>query len=325
MKQYKIGIIGAGNIAEMMARTLAGMDEAEGYAIASRSQAKADAFARQWHFEKAYGSYEALACDPDVDLIYIATPHSFHLEHAGLCLKHKKPVLCEKSFTGNVRQAEELIRVAREQDTFLTEAIWTRYVPLSKTLNELLDSGIIGRPYHLSANLGYPLSSRERMQRPELAGGALLDLGVYTLNFAAMVFGTDVKEMYAHCIKTATGMDAQTSITQFYSGDRMAVLDCSMYAKTDRQGIVSGETGHLIVENINNPQSITVVDNDYRVREVIPTPPQITGYEYEVRASIAALECGEKSCAEMPHAETLRIMQQMDDIRAQIGVVYPFD
>lgn len=325
MKKYKIGIIGAGKIAAKMAHTIAGMEEAECYAIASRNQQKADEFAQKWGFRKAYGSYEAMVNDPDVNLIYVATPHNFHFEHASLCLRHYKPVLCEKAFTGNARQAEQLFALAKEQNTFITEAIWTRYLPLSATLKELVDSGIIGTPYMIAANLGYPIKDVERVKKPELAGGALLDLGVYALNFAAMLFGTDVKEMYAHCIKAPSGVDAQTSITQIYPDNRMALLACSMYARTDKQGIISGDCGQIIVEDFNHPQSITVYDNNYQPIKHIPHPPHITGYEYEVRASIEAIEHGWLESPYMPHVETIRIMKQMDEIRRQLGIVYPFD
>lgn len=322
----KIGIIGAGAIAAKMARTLAGMnDTAEGYAIASRSLETAQAFAREWNFRKAYGSYEEMLDDPEVDLVYIATPHSHHYEHAMMCLRKKKPVLCEKAFTANATQAEEVLRYAQEQKVFITEAIWTRYMPLSHTINELLASGAVGKPSMLTANLGYPLQDKERILNPALAGGALLDLGVYTLNFALMAFGTDVEQISSVCVKTATGVDAQESITLTYPDGRVAVLSSTMMACTDRQGIISGDKGHLIVENINNPQRVTVVDNDYQVKAVYDCPRQITGYEYEVYACVEALQHGWLEAPAMPHAETLRVMRMMDALRTEWGVRYPFE
>ena len=325
MRTYRIGIIGAGSIARAMAATLAGMKGVERYAVASRSDEKAAQFAHEWGFTRSYGSYEALADDPEVDLVYIATPHSHHYEQARMCILKGKPVLCEKAFTANARQAEALLALAHEKQVFITEAIWTRYMPLSQRIVELAHSGIIGKPYMLTANLGYPIRHLERLQRPELAGGALLDVGVYTLNFAAMLFGTGVERTESCCMKTETGVDAQDNITLYYGGERMAALQCSMYARTDRQGIVSGDKGHLIVENINNPQSVEVRDNDYRVVARYPAPPQITGYEYEVQACIDALENGRLESPFMPHAETLRIMRQMDALRADWGIRYPFE
>lgn len=325
MQAVKIGIIGTGWIAEKMAITLQGIAEAEAYAVASRCRQTAEDFARQWGFSRAYGSYEEMLDDEQVELVYIATPHSHHYEHARMCLLKGKPVLCEKAFTANAHQAEELLSLAREKKLFITEAIWTRYMPLSRTINEILESGIIGRPLTLSANLGYPIGNRERLRQPALAGGALLDLGVYTLNFASMVFGTEIESITSACAKTDTGVDAQNSITLLYKDGRMAVLHSSMQSMTDRQGIISGEKGHLIVENINNPQRITVVTEDYQTIAVYDCPPQITGYEYQVYASIDALRQGLLESPYMPHAETLRIMRLMDGLRREWGVRYPAD
>ena len=325
MKIYKIGIIGCGGIAKKMAATLGKMKEVQRYAVASRNQEKAQAFANEWGFEKAYGSYEELANDPQVDLIYIATPHAMHYNNARMCIEKGKPVLCEKAFTANARQAEELLSFAHEKKVFITEAIWTRYMPLSLTIQDLLKKGVIGTPYTLSANLSYPISDKERIIRPELAGGALLDIGVYTLNFAAMAFGNDIAETHSACQKTATVVDAQESITLFYKDGKMATLQSSIYAQSDRMGVISGDKGHLIVENINCPESVRVVDREYKTVAVYQAPEHITGYEYQVYASIEAIEKGWLESPYMPHAETLRIMRQMDNLRKEWGVVHPCD
>ena len=324
-KKTRIGIIGCGWIAEKMAITLQGMENVQAYAIASRDILKARNFAKQWNFTHAYGSYEEMLDDEGVDLVYIATPHSHHYDHTRLSLLKGKPVLCEKSFTANAKQAKALIQLAKEKNLFLTEAIWTRYMPLSQTIRELIDSGVIGQPILLTANLGYPNYDWERMHKPELAGGALLDLGVYTLNFAAMAFGTDIVKTTSTCIKSATGIDAQNSITLEYADGKMAVLNSSLLAKSDRQGIISGDKGFMIVENINNPQQVRVYDEDYRLKATYDCPPQITGYEYQVYASIEALNNGWLESPYMPHAETLRIMQQMDALRKEWGIIYPFE
>ncbi len=198
-------------------------------------------------------------------------------------------------------------------------------MPMSQKINEIVASGIIGHPMMLSANLGYPIAGKERLREPALAGGALLDLGVYTINFASMVFGTEVERIVSSCTKTSTGVDAQNSMTLTFKSGQMAVLHSSMYAKTDRQGIISGQEGHLIVENINNPQSITVVTNNYEVVERHDCPPQITGYEYQVYACIEAINNGWLESPFMPHHETLRIMNLMDDLRIEWGISYPFE
>ena len=325
MKKYKIGIIGCGHIAEKMAATINGMQETESYAVAARSLEKAQAFASKWNFSKAYGSYEELVADSEIDLVYIATPHSHHYEHARLCILNGKPVLCEKSFTANAHQAEELIRLAEEKNVFITEAIWTRYMPLSVKMKELLDEGVIGQPYTLSANLGYVIADKDRIAKPELAGGALLDIGVYTLNFAAMAFGNDIKEIHSACQLTATGVDGQENITLFYNDGKMASLQSSVYAQTDRMGVISGDKGFMVIENINNPECIKIFGKDYKLKAEYKAPEQITGFEYQVRASIEAIENGWKESPYMPHKETIRIMHQMDALRKEWGVKYPCD
>ena len=186
MEQMKVGIIGAGRIAANMAKTLNGMDDAVAYAIAARNLDRAQKFAKEWGFEKAYGSYEELVNDPEVELIYIATPHPFHIEHAKLCITHGKPVLCEKPFTVNAAGAKEVFDLAKEKEVFITEAIWTRYLPSRKIIDDIIASGEIGELKGISANLGYDMRTKERLINPELAGGALLDVGIYPLNFASM-------------------------------------------------------------------------------------------------------------------------------------------
>ena len=325
MKIYNIGIIGCGSIAAKMAATLGGMKGVKRYAVASRTVEKAKAFAEKWQFAKAYGSYEELASDAEVDLIYIAPPHAMHYDNTRLCIEKGKPVLCEKAFTANARQAADLLKLAEEKKVFLTEAIWTRYMPLSLKIRELLEEGVIGTPHILSANLGYVIDRKERILRPELAGGALLDLGVYLLNFAAMYFGKEVASVHSVCQKTDTGVDAQENITLLFKDGKMAALQASIHAATDRMGIISGDKGHLIVENINNPQSVKVLDTNYQTVAVYDAPQQITGYEYQVYASLEAIEKGWLESPYMPHAESLRIMQQMDALRREWGVVYPCD
>lgn len=324
-KKYNIGIIGSGNIAGVMADTIKRMKNVRLYAVASRSKVKADVFAEKYGCKKAYGSYEELAADGKVDLVYIATPHSEHYENAKLCLLNGKPVLCEKAFTANAVQAKELIELSRERKILLAEAIWTRYMPMLATIREVLGSGIIGEPKTLTANLGYLIERVARLQEPALAGGALLDVGVYTLNFASMIFGDDIEKIESSCTYTKTGVDEQNSITIHYRNGRMAVLNSSMVSLSDRKGIIYGTRGFAIVENINNYESITAFDTRYKQVAAYKRPKQISGYEYEVEACIKALENGEIECGEMPHDEIIRMMEIMDGLRAQWGIVYPFE
>lgn len=325
MDCIRVGIIGAGWIAHKMAQALAPLTEAKVEAIASRSIEKAQQFADEYGIAKAYGSYEELVKDDDVDLVYIATPHSHHYQHARLALEHGKAVLVEKAFTANLREAKELIDMAHAKNLFITEAIWTRYMPLSHKVKELMESGMIGEPRILTATLCYMMEQKERIVRPDLCGGALLDLGVYVLNFARMYFGTDITRTVTNCHLGPTGMDMMESISLSYADGRMANLQSGCLTLNDRQGIISGTDGYIRVDNVNCPELIEVWRNYELVERIERPADMINGYEYQVLECKRCLEQGLFESPMMPHAETLSIMQQMDELRREWGVKYPMD
>lgn len=324
---FKVGIIGAGWIAAKMAETL--KDKPQGcqcYAVASRSLEKAQQFAQEWGVEKAYGSYEELVQDPDIDLVYVATPHSHHYDHARLCIDYGKPCLVEKAFTANERQAAELIAYAEEKKVFITEAIWTRYMPLSMKVKEIMESGVIGKPQALTATLCYMMAGKPRIFLPELCGGALLDLGVYCLNFARMYFGTDiVKTVSNFHIDEASGMDVHECISLSYADGKMANLQSGALCLNDRQGIISCTEGYIKVDNVNCPELVEVWKNYELIASYKKPAEMVTGYEYQVFESRRCIENGLLESPMMPHAETLSIMKQMDDLRKEWGIVYPMD
>lgn len=323
MRIYKIGIMGAGRIAQTMAKTLDGMEYTCCYAVASRTLEKAEAFAGEYGFEKAYGSYEELAADENVDLIYVATPHSEHFKNAKLCIRYRKPVLLEKAFTVNASQARELFELAEKEKVLVTEAIWVRYMPFLARIQEVVSGEVIGRPTMLTANLGYDIDGKPRLTDPALAGGALLDVGIYALNFACMLFGSDFEKASSVCTYCDTGVDEQDSMTLVYPDGKMAVLNASMLSVSDRKGIIHGDKGFIVIENINNFESMTVYDAGYRKIAYYEREEQLTGYEYEVEAALRALEAGELECRQMPHGETVRMMEIMDDFRKEWKICYP--
>ena len=328
MKTMRVGYIGAGNISGQMAETIARMDEVENYAVAARDPERAREFAERWGFLHAYDSYEELLADPDVDLVYVALPHSHHHRWTIAALEAGHHVLCEKAFAANERQAREMIECARERGLLLAEAIWTRYMPSRKMIDEIVSSGEIGEVTTVAANLGYRVDGNARMTDPALAGGALLDLTVYPLNFASMVLGNKILRIAASMVPAVTGVDGQDSVMIEYESGQMASLFSTMYAMTDREGQILGTKGFITVENINNPQVIRVYASDGLTRELtreVAVPEQITGYEYELLSCKRAIEAGALECPEMPHAETLELMRQMDEIRRQFGVVFPFE
>ncbi len=319
----KIGIIGAGWIARKIALAVAPLTDIDIYAIASRDGAKARAFAHEFHIPMAYEGYEAMVADPKVDLVYVATPHSHHYAHARLALDHGKAVLVEKAFTANAQQAKELIDYAHRRNLFITEAIWTRYMPMSYKIGELLKSGIIGEPRLLTATLCYNMEHKERILRPELCGGALLDVGVYVLNFARMYFGSDIVKTISNCHLGPTQVDMMEAISLSYRDGKMANLQAGALTLNDRQGIISGTEGYIRVDNVNCPECIEVY-RDYQLVERIDKPStMINGYEYEIIECKRCLEAGLIESPLMPHKETIAIMQQMDELRAQWGVTYP--
>ncbi len=324
-----IGILGSGSIAHKMAYTINKMNDVKLYAVGSRTLDKAQSFAKEFEIPKYYSSYEELVKDDNIDLIYIATPHSRHYEDCMLCLENGKNVLCEKAFTANAKQAKEVISYAEQHKLFISEAIWTRFMPMRFVLDKIIESEIIGDISALTANLGYELSHKERLQKPELAGGALLDLGVYTINFALMAFGNDIKDIKSSCIKNEYGVDKANSIIINFADNKTAVLHSNAAAATDRLGIIYGTKGRIDFYNINNCEAIKVIMNAETPSQIsvheYDAPSQISGYEYEVEASVKAIKEGKTETPFMPHTETIRIMEIMDNLRSEWGIRYPFE
>jgi predicted dehydrogenase len=321
--RFKVAIMGTGKIAVVMADTLKAMRGVTCYAVGSRSMENAQKFAKDYGFKKAYGSYEELVNDPKIDLVYVATPHSEHYENVKLALSAGRNVICEKAFTLNESQAKKLFDLAEEKNLLLTEAIWTRYMPMRTKLLEVLGSNVIGEPTMLTANLGYNISYKDRINRPELGGGALLDLGVYVLNFASMVFGNDVSDIASICTFNEFGMDMQDSITLRYANGKMAVLNATALSSSDRSGVIYGTKGYVVVDNINNPEGITVYDSAYKKLAYYKRPKQISGYEYEIEACMKAISEKWLECPQMPHSESLKIMNMMDFIRKANNIRFP--
>lgn len=324
MGKIKMAILGAGNIAATMAEVIREIPEVEAYAVASRNLSKAEAFAQKHSVKKAYGSYEEMLADPEVQLVYIATPHSHHFRHASMSLKAGKHVLCEKSFTVNADQARALCALAKEKNLLITEAIWTRYMPARAIIDEIIEKGLIGEVTSLTADLSYNVMWSERIVRPELAGGALLDLSVYPINFARMVFGDKMES----CCGTAVfkdGVDVVDSITMVFEGGKMAVLHSDARVISDRKGVIYGEKGYIEVENINNPESITVYNKDYEEILKRSLRPLERGYRFEVLSCVKAIKEGKLECPEMPHEETIKVMEIMDGLRKDWGYEIPLN
>lgn len=323
MEKIKFAILATGNIANSMAEAVSRLEMFECYAAASRSYERAKNFAEKWGFEKAYGSYEELAADAEVELVYVASPHSHHYQHAKLCLEHGKHVLLEKAFTVNARQAEELITLAREKGLLLAEAFWPRYMPSRKMIADLIVQGTIGEVRSVVADFGAPLTHIERLYKPELAGGALLDLGVYPLNFALTVFTEKVLDIQSNAVMSPEGVDWMNGISLKFEGDKIAILHSNMLACMDNRGIIYGDKGYIEMGDLNNCSEVRVYDENKKLTARHPVPEQINGYEYEAIACAEAIRNGQVECAQMPHSETMRLMRILDAVRQQWGFKLP--
>lgn len=333
MAQINAAILGAGRIAQSMAKTLVAMaaderyrDLVAPYAVAARDGERAAEFAAKYGFPVSYGSYEELAADPNVNLVYIATPHNFHAEQAVLCMRAGKGVLVEKAFGANAAQSQEMLDVSAQTGMLCTEAIWTRYMPSRAMIDDIIASGAIGEVQAIEANLCYPTTAKARITDPALAGGALLDVGVYPINFIDMIMhNAPIARIESSMQPFETGVDAHDSMTFYYENGVMATAQSSILCHSDRMGAVWGTKGYITCQNINNVESIDVFDGTHTVTAHYDVPAQLTGYEYEVAAAAQAVLDGRTECAEMPHADTMRIMKLMDSLRADWELTYPFE
>ena len=324
-RTYRWGILGPGRIAHQFAADLQLLPEAELVAVGSRSRENAEAFGAQYHIPHRHASYEALAADPEVEIIYVATPHIFHYRDSLLCLQHGKAVLCEKAFTINAREAEQLIAFARREKLFLMEAMWTRFQPALIKLRELLAAGTIGEQRMLRGELAFraPFDPSGRLFDPALGGGALLDLGIYPLALAAMIFGaapTDIRGV-AHI--GATGVDEQCAFMLQYPEGQLASLFAAVRTAAPGGAVLLGSEGRIEIHGpLYRPESLTVIPEG-REPQIFPTPYGGHGYLYEAREVMHCLAAGKTESETMPLDESLALMRIMDTLRRQWNLRYP--
>jgi predicted dehydrogenase len=320
------GILSTGKIARAFANALKDTPGAVLAAVASRDPATAQAFASEFGAGAAYGSYQQLADAQDVDLIYIGTPHPMHFQNALMALHAGKGVLCEKPFTMNLREAEQVVALARSKQLFLMEAMWTRYLPALAEVRRVIASGEIGPVHQVVADFGFKanVGPEHRVFNPALGGGALLDLGIYPLSIAAALLGP-VESVRAQAQLGATGVDVQTGFTLRHRGGGMSVCCCSLQARTPCELTVSGERGHVRMNTMfHRAQSVTVVLEDGTSRTV-DTPFIGNGYVHEVIEAQRCFAAGLVESPGMTHDETLALMGVMDEVRRQVGLGYSAD
>ncbi len=319
------GIISTGRIANEFAEALGHLPDAEIAAVGSRTIESARAFAEKHRARAAYASYEELVADPNVDVVYIGTPHSHHYDNMKLALNAGKPVLCEKAFTVNARQAAEVIALARQKKLFLMEGMWTRFIPAIVHARQLVQEGAIGDPKLVTAEFAFAgdYDPQHRLWNPELAGGSLLDVGVYVLAMASMVFGRP-QRVQTTVNMAPTGVDDRVGMLLSYTGGRMAVLACGTTTYSKLEAGLSGDKGFI---NIHAPfwkaSKLTVGTYYKQESQTLDFPYPGNGLEFEAAEVHRCLNTGLLESPHMPLDETLAIMETMDGIRAEWGLKYP--
>lgn len=318
------GILACGNIARKFAQGLANAPNARLLAVASRSQEKADAFGAEFGAERRYGSYQDLANDPDIDIVYIASPHTGHCEHSILCLDSGKAVLCEKPLAINAQQVERMIAAARRNDRFLMEAMWTRFLPMMNQVRAWLDEGAIGPLQALYADFGFRagFNPEGRLFNLDLGGGSLLDVGIYPLALAVQLFG-EPNRIQAMANLSPTGSDEFAMFNLGFANGAMAGLSSAVRATTPMEATIVGENGLI---RLHRPfWKATLLTIEVQGKDAVTTarPFESTGYQYEAIAAMEAMEQGLLEHPLMPWGDSLILARTMDEIRGQIGVRYP--
>jgi len=351
MKTIQWGILGTGYAAKQFAQGLSFLHAAKLLAIGSRQQETADTFSRQFNVPRSYNSYEKLVMDKDLDIVYIATPHVMHKDHCCLALEAGKAVVCEKPFTLNANEAREVIQLARQQNLFCMEAMWTRFLPLVQIVPKLLQEGVIGEVQMLMADFGIRIKfdEQDRHFNQQLGGGALLDLGVYPLSLAYYLLGSPAR-VVSQCTWGKTQVDEQATVTLSYASGALAVLSCSLLTTTPTEAILLGSRGLLRIHaplyrpsklSIKKFAEVSSSSNQVKggrlaavkqwpwVRSFYDRylwrprpstqfiPYQGNGYNYEAAEAMRCLNQGELESKIMPLEETLKIMETLDTLRAQ--------
>jgi len=323
-RTYNWAILGCGRIAAKFSSDLKFSPNAKLYATASRDLEKSEAFASKYGFEKAYGSYEEMVTDPKVDIVYVATPHSHHHNHAILCLEHGKAVLVEKAFALTAGQASEMIDAARRKNVFLMEAFWTRFQPSFGKAIDVLQSGVLGKAAMMRSEFCFysPYNPGSRLYNLNLGGGSLLDIGVYPVFWALQVFGTP-SEIQTIADLAPTGADRSIAVTFKYPGGEIAQLSSSLAVCSDTQTEIWCEKGFIRVKRIDASTVNVTISNKGLPEEEIPFHSEGgCGLYLEARHTMECLDAGLKESPLLPHSFTLEMMRVLDEIRRQAGVEY---
>lgn len=326
MEKVRWGILATGGIANQFAEALTDLEDAEVLAVASRTQKSADSFGDKWNIPRRYAAYAELANDPDVDVIYIATPHNLHYENMQMCLNGGKHVLCEKPLTLTAWEAEACIKLAREKGVFLMEAMWMRFFPLMFQVREWVSEGRIGDVRLLQADLyeRFDFDATHRLYDPELGGGALLDLGIYPISFATMLLGLP-DHIISHTHLTPTNVDILNTMLFTYDNGATAMLSSSMAANKPNEAIIAGTKGYIKIEHVFLCTDRLILHLDGEEPQMLEFPFRSNGMLHEAEHVHKCLRAGKLESDIMPLDETLEIMRLMDSLRHEWGVEYAAD
>ena len=325
-KPFNWGIIGPGRIAQQFADGLKVVGDAALYAVASTSQERATTFARKNAGEKTYTSYEELAADPKVDAVYVATPHRYHFENVMLCLNAGKPVLCEKPLTVNAEETRKLIAASQAKKTFLMEALWTRCLPIYEQVRQWLDAGLIGDIKYLNSTFGgvVPKTEDDRWLNPELAGGTLLDMGIYPISISQWVVGQNPQSFSVQAYIGKTGVDELTAVTLKYPNGIISQFNSNFLVVNTNDFFIYGTKGYIRIHpNYWGASEASLITEGQELK--VSKPLAGGGFEYQAQEAMRCIRAGLLESPNMPQAETLANMELMDKIRAEIGLKYPFE
>ena len=319
----KWAVLGPGTIARKFADGLAGVPGSVLYAVGSRDIARAKVFADTYGAPVVYGSYEELARDPDVDIVYVASPHTGHCEHTLLCLEHGKAVLCEKPMALNAAQARKMAEAARANHVFMMEAMWSRFLPASVYARKLAAEGAIGEVRMLSADFSFtvPMNPESRLFSPALAGGGLLDVGIYVMHLSASLFGATPEKAEAFGHIGPTGVDENAALMLQYPGGKISSLTCGVHAQGPCTASIIGTEGRIELPTFWTADTVRLTKGGKT--EEMKFPLDVNGFEYEIRE---AADCVRKSLVEspsLPLEDTIAILDTMDGFRRQWGLKYP--
>jgi predicted dehydrogenase len=325
-QEVRWGVLGPGRIAERFGKGLKAVKHASLYAVASSSPERGKKFAKKFRARQVYTDYQEMVQDPQVDVVYIATPHNLHFDNARLCLEAGKHVLCEKPLTVNASESEKLFALAKQRDLFIMEAMWTYFLPVYKQVRAWIDSAQIGEVKLMSSTFGIQPNRDEtdRWLNPDLAGGALLDIGIYNLAISMWVAQQEVEAFDVRAEIGSTGVDELVAGTLVFPGGMISQFACTLLSETNNDFVIYGTQGRIVIHTpFWGATKATLITA--REEKTVTRAIRAGGFEFEIDEVTRCIQAGLLESPVMPHRQTLASMRLMDAIRAEIGVVYPFE